>query len=52
MFARDDAAVNPQWSRSAALERLGSGAVELPGGHSPMLSRPAELAEALLSVSL
>jgi pimeloyl-ACP methyl ester carboxylesterase len=52
VFARDDAAVNPHWSRSAALERLGSGAVELPGGHSPMLSRPAELAEALVSVSL
>jgi pimeloyl-ACP methyl ester carboxylesterase len=52
LFARDDAVVNPQWSRSAARERRGAGAVELPGGHSPMLSRPAELAEALVSVSL
>jgi pimeloyl-ACP methyl ester carboxylesterase len=52
LFARDDAAVNPEWSRSAALERLGAGAVELAGGHSPMLSRPAELAEALVSLSL
>jgi pimeloyl-ACP methyl ester carboxylesterase len=51
LFTRDDAAVNPDWSRTAAIQRLGVKAVELPGGHSPFLSRPAELAEALVSVS-
>jgi hypothetical protein len=44
--------MNPRWSRTVALERLGVNAIELPGGHSPFLSRPAELAEALVSVSL
>jgi pimeloyl-ACP methyl ester carboxylesterase len=44
---RDDRASNPEWGRRAARERLGVEAVELDGGHSPMLSRPAELAEVL-----
>jgi pimeloyl-ACP methyl ester carboxylesterase len=44
---RDDRASNPVWERQAARERLGVEAVELDGGHSPMLSRPAELADAL-----
>jgi pimeloyl-ACP methyl ester carboxylesterase len=52
LFASEDAAVNPHWSRIAARERLGANTVELPGDHSPFLGRPAELAEALVSVSL
>ena len=52
LYASDDAALNPAWSRAAALERLGSPAIELPGDHSPFLGRPGELAEMLLSVSL
>ena len=44
--------IDPAWSRTAAPERLGSDAVEVPGGHSPFLCRPAELAEALVSVGL
>ena len=44
---RDDHAMNPEWQRGAARERLGVEAVELDGGHSPMLSRPTELAEVL-----
>ena len=44
---RDDHATNPAWQRQAARERLGVEAVELDGGHSPMLSRPAELAAVL-----
>jgi pimeloyl-ACP methyl ester carboxylesterase len=44
---RDDRATNPDWERSAARDRLGVEPVELDGGHSPMLSRPAELAEVL-----
>jgi len=52
LFASDDAAVSPDWSRSVARERIGATTLELPGGHSPFLSRPGELAEILLSVSL
>jgi pimeloyl-ACP methyl ester carboxylesterase len=52
LFASDDAVINPGWSRMAARERLGASTVELPGDHSPFLGRPAELAEALVSVSL
>ncbi len=40
----DDHAINADWVRRAARERLGVEAVEMPGGHSPFLTRPAELA--------
>jgi Alpha/beta hydrolase family len=43
----DDAIVAPDWSRHVARERLGVEPVELPGDHSPYLSRPAELAAVL-----
>ncbi|MFN2518188.1 MAG: alpha/beta fold hydrolase [Jatrophihabitantaceae bacterium] len=39
-----DRLVNPAWSRRAARQRLDADLVELPGSHSPFLSRPAELA--------
>ena len=44
-----DRMVNPDWSRRAARARLGVEPRVLPGGHSPMLSRPRALAEALLA---
>jgi pimeloyl-ACP methyl ester carboxylesterase len=44
-----DEVVSPEWSRRIAREVLGVEPVELPGGHSPMLSHPAELADALLA---
>jgi pimeloyl-ACP methyl ester carboxylesterase len=47
VLCRDDGAVSPDWSRRAARERLGVEAIELPGGHSPMLARPGELADIL-----
>jgi pimeloyl-ACP methyl ester carboxylesterase len=47
----DDRTVTPAWARSAARQRLGVAPVELPGGHCPHVSRPAQLAEALLSIS-
>ena len=47
----EDRAVGPEWSRRVARERLGSDAIELPGSHSPFLSRPAVLADALVTVS-
>jgi len=47
---RDDRAINPDWVRTAARVRLGTEAVEIDGGHSPHLSRPAELAALLDSL--
>ncbi len=47
VLCTEDRALNPDWSRSAAQDRLGVIAIELGGGHSPFLSRPAELARAL-----
>lgn len=46
-----DRAINPEWVRAAARDRLGVGAIELPGGHSPFLSRPAELARIIDSIA-
>lgn len=47
ILCRDDRAVNPDWARNAARDRLGVTAIELPGGHSPFLTRPRELANIL-----
>jgi hypothetical protein len=47
VLCTEDRAVDPAWSRAAARERLGVEAVELPGGHSPMISRPARLADVI-----
>jgi pimeloyl-ACP methyl ester carboxylesterase len=47
VLCADDRIVTPGWSRRAARDRLGVEAVELPGDHSPFLSRPAELAALL-----
>lgn len=43
----DDRIANPAWARRVARQRLGVAAIEIPGGHCPMLSRPKQLAEAL-----
>ena len=45
-----DQMVNPAWSRQVASERLDAGLIELPGDHSPFLSRAAELADLLTGV--
>jgi len=37
----------PDWVRSAARERLGVEAIEIDGGYSPFMTRPAELADVL-----
>jgi hypothetical protein len=44
-----DRCINPEWSRRVAA-RLGAEVVELPTGHSPFLSAPGLLAEALLGL--
>jgi hypothetical protein len=47
IVCRDDRAINPEWVRGAARDRLGTEAIEIGGGHSPFLTRPAELAQVL-----
>jgi pimeloyl-ACP methyl ester carboxylesterase len=42
-----DAAISPEWSRRVAPKRLGVEVIEIPSGHSPMLSRPSDLANLL-----
>ncbi len=51
VLVRADGVVSPEWSRRAAREQLGVTALELDGGHSPFLTRPAELAELLVGLS-
>ena len=46
----DDRTVSPDWSRRVAKEWLDADLVELPGGHSPFLSRPERLADVLESL--
>lgn len=47
VYCEEDRAVNPEWSRRVARERLSVEAQALPGSHSPFWSRPAELAALL-----
>jgi hypothetical protein len=42
-----DRAIQPEWSRRVARERLLVESIELPGGHCPYVSRPDALAEVL-----
>jgi len=51
IHCEEDRAVNPLWSRWVFRRHLGIESVGLPGGHSPMLSRPALLAETLVSIT-
>jgi pimeloyl-ACP methyl ester carboxylesterase len=46
-----DRMVGPDWSVRVSKERLGADIVELPGSHSPFLSRPEALAEVLLQTA-
>lgn len=45
---RDDRSINFNWAVRTARERLGVEAEVMDTSHSPMLSRPGELAERLL----
>ena len=47
ILCRDEQCIRPEWSRTVSRELLGVEAIELEGGHSPFLSRPAELADVL-----
>lgn len=51
IHCRSDRCINPEWSTWVATRRLGVESIELPGGHSPMLARPAVLARALVRLA-
>jgi pimeloyl-ACP methyl ester carboxylesterase len=51
IFCTDDRMVSSEYSRRASQELLGVEPVEIPGGHSPFLARPRELATVLERVS-
>jgi pimeloyl-ACP methyl ester carboxylesterase len=51
IVCRDDRTIVPEWSRRKARETLGVEPLELPGGHCPHVSRPAELAELLHGIA-
>jgi pimeloyl-ACP methyl ester carboxylesterase len=51
IVCRDDRTILPEWSRRKAREMLGVEAMELPGGHCPHVSRPAELAKLLNAIA-
>ncbi len=50
IVCRDDRAMNPEWGRRAAIERLGVAPIEIDGGHSPFLTRPEELAGVIAAI--
>lgn len=51
VLCSDDQMLRPEWSRTAAAERLDAELIELPGDHSPFYSRPAVLADVLLPLA-
>jgi pimeloyl-ACP methyl ester carboxylesterase len=51
VICSDDHCLGPERARKVARERIGADIVELPGSHSPFLSRPQELAHVLLRLA-
>src|SRR2546430_11588251 len=50
IYGRDDLAIAGGWVERTARERLHGKAYELPGGHSPFLARPHDLAQILHTI--
>jgi pimeloyl-ACP methyl ester carboxylesterase len=46
----EDLVIHPDWSKRMA-RQIGADVVELPGSHSPLLSRPSALADVLLGIA-
>ena len=46
----EDRVINPDWSKRAARD-IGAEVIELPGSHSPFLSRPQALADVLIRIA-
>jgi hypothetical protein len=51
MICSEDQLLGYKWAKRVARDRLGAELVELPGSHSPFLSRPSVLAEELLRIA-
>ncbi|KQW42674.1 hypothetical protein ASC77_23740 [Nocardioides sp. Root1257] len=51
ILCTEDEIIGPDWSREVCRTRLQITPIELPGSHSPMLSRPSELVDALCSLA-
>ena len=51
LYAREDELFDDDWSRWIARRSLGVDAIELPGGHFPMLEHPVTLADILEQVT-
>jgi pimeloyl-ACP methyl ester carboxylesterase len=51
ILTTEDGAVPPDFNRRTARQRLGIEPAEMPGSHSPFLSRPRELAQLLDSLA-
>jgi pimeloyl-ACP methyl ester carboxylesterase len=51
VMCSDDRMLRPEWSRAAVSRLLTAELIELPGDHSPMLSRPAVLADLLCGLT-
>lgn len=51
VICSDDRMLNPDWSKRVARNRLDAEFIELPGSHSPFLSRPSALADVLVCVA-
>ena len=47
LVCAEDRTIQPEWSRRASRRIIGIEPLELPGGHCPHVSRPAELARLL-----
>jgi pimeloyl-ACP methyl ester carboxylesterase len=47
ILCREDRTIDPEWWRREAERLLGEKPIELPGGHCPHVSRPAELGAVL-----
>jgi pimeloyl-ACP methyl ester carboxylesterase len=50
VVSTDDRLINPEWQRRIAHD-IGADIVELPGSHSPLLSRPQAVADVLLGLA-
>lgn len=52
ILCQGDRSVVPGWSRRVSLQMFGAPPIELPGSHSPMLSRPELLARTLMELEI
>lgn len=51
LLMTDDHALDVDWARRVAVDKLGADVVELDGGHSPFFARPGELCDVLDEIS-